>query len=484
MIFNQLKIQRRMLLGYAAPAVVYLGLAVLTYSIINQTFNTFKEVERVQNIIISNNNMLRGTEQMIRDLRGYIIKSDDVFLRGYQTGLKLAKTSASSVKPLIRMPEQSTRLSKMVELLNEYSTQANESIGLIKQNKKPEAIALFNKGKGTNFVKEFDELSRLFSDTEQNFLNQEMKEAKQNLIFLISSLVVGSVLLLIFDVVIAWFISSGIAQTINQAITAIAASSTEIAATVEEQERMATQQAASVNQTTTTMDELGASSRATAQQIESAAGEAKQALNLAGGGTKAVSQTLEAMATLKIKVTAMQGQIMQLSEQTDQIGNISTLVSDLANQTNMLALNAAVEAVRAGEHGKGFAVVAAEIRKLADQSKKSAEKINLLVADIQRAINSTVMVTDEGSKTVAAGVDIAQETAKAFAGVANAINNVVLSSQQISLNAKQQVIAIEQVVDAMNSLNQAAAQTASGISQTKVGTQKLNEAALELKAVV
>ena len=473
-----------MLIGYATPAFVYLGLAVLTYSTVNETFNTFKEVERVQNIIIANNNMSRGAEQMIRNLRGYIIKNDEFFLTDYQIGLKLANTSAKSVKPLIKIPEQLIKLNKMVELVDEYSGFSDEIISLIKQNKKTEASTLFNKGKGTKFVAQFYELSNLFGEIEQASLNKEMKKAQSNLSFLIASLVSGSVLLLLFDVVIAWFISSGIAQTINQAITAIATSSTEIAATVEEQERMATQQAASVNQTTTTMDELGASSRATAQQIENATSEAKEALNLAGGGTKAVEKTLEAMATLQMKVSGMQGQIMQLREQTDQIGNISNLVSDLANQTNMLALNAAVEAVRAGEHGKGFAVVAAEIRKLADQSKKSADKINLLVVDIQRAINSTVIVTDEGTKTVEAGVNIAEETAQAFVSVANAINNIVLSSQQISMNAKQQVIAIEQVVDAMNSLNQAAAETASGISQTKVGTQKLNEAALDLKAVV
>ena len=483
-MFNQLKIRSRMLIGYATPAVVYLGLAALTYSTVNEAFSTFKEVERVQNVIIANNDMSRGAEQMIRNLRGYIIKKDDFFLTDYQIGLNLASTSANSVKPLIKISEQSARLNKMVELVNEYADYSNRTISLIKQNKKAEAIALFNQGNATNFVKEFDRLSSIFSKTEQDFLKEKMKEAQASLSFLIVSLVCGSAILLLFDVVIAWFISSGIVKTINQAINAIATSSTEIAATVEEQERMATQQAASVNQTTTTMDELGASSRATAQQIESAATEAKEALNLAGGGTKAVGKTLEAMATLKIKVSAMQGQIMQLREQTDQIGNISTLVSDLANQTNMLALNAAVEAVRAGEHGKGFAVVAAEIRKLADQSKKSADKINLLVGDIQMAINSTVMVTEQGTKTVEAGVNIAEETAKAFVGVANAINNVVLSSQQISMNAKQQVIAIEQVVDAMNSLNQAAAETASGIGQTKVGTQKLNEAALDLKAVV
>lgn len=104
--------------------------------------------------------------------------------------------------------------------------------------------------------------------------------------------------------------------------------------------------------------------------------------------------------------------MVHLSEQANQIGSISQFVSDLANQTNMLALNSAVEAVRAGENGKGFSVVANEIRRLADQSQRSAEKIYVLVSEIQSAINSTVMVTEEGTKRVAAGVQIAQKQRK------------------------------------------------------------------------
>lgn len=94
------------------------------------------------------------------------------------------------------------------------------------------------------------------------------------------------------------------------------------------------------------------------------------------------------------------------------------------------------------------------------------------------------MVTDEGTKTVEDGVKIAEETASAFSGVTDAVNHVFLNSQQIALSAQQQAIAIQQVVDAMNALNLAARETASGISQTKVSTHQLNDAAQNLQAIV
>lgn len=482
---NNLNIRNKMLLGYLAPAAIYLGFPVVVIATTDQVLKTFQETERVQQVVGETTNISLGAEQMIRGLRGYLINKNNDFLTDFYSGAELALDSADKVEPTIQDPEQRIRLQRMRELVKQYYDGCNEDIvRLVLQNQTAKAIAVFNTYKYKNVVNEFLKVNREFRETELNLVNQKTKMTKEALSVLVSTLLVVSLLLVLFGAGMAWLISSGIIATIESAISSIASSSTEIAATVEEQERMASQQAASVNQTTTTMDELGASSRATSQQIETAVVQAMQALNLAGGGTKAVEQTLEAMASLKTKVQDIQGQIIELSEQTDHIGNISTLVSDFANQTNMLALNAAVEAVRAGDHGKGFGVVASEIRKLADRSKKSGAQINLLVADIQRAINSTVMVTDEGTKTVESGVNIASETAAAFAGVANAINNVVLSSQQISLNAKQQSIAIEQVVQAMNSLNQAAAQTACGISQTKVGTQKLNEAALDLKAVL
>ena len=214
-----------------------------------------------------------------------------------------------------------------------------------------------------------------------------------------------------------------------------------------ELENSLAQQASSVNQTTSTMDELSASSSASASQAEAAAAGTREVLSLVDGNQQTDNSQVYQESSLREKVGQIGEEIKHLSQQTQQIGMISTLVSELANQTNMLALNAAVEAVRAGEHGKGFGVVASEIRKLADQSKKSAERINALVQDIQKATNSTVKVTEEGRNIVES--------------VVAAVNNIATNSQQISLNAKQQAIAIQQVVTAMNELNQGAKQIAS-----------------------
>ncbi|OCR01826.1 chemotaxis protein [Oscillatoriales cyanobacterium USR001] len=295
-------------------------------------------------------------------------------------------------------------------------------------------------------------------------------------------------LLLIVAVLIAspvgFTFSRSVLTAFKQTLNAVITSSTEMAVAVEEQERIAAQQASAVNQTTITMEELNVSSKVAAEQAETAARGAKEVLNLATEGTKTVARSLNEMLNLKQKMIAMQTQIFQLSGQTNQIGNISSLVSDLANQTNMLALNAAIEAVRAGSHGQGFAIIATEIRKLADQSQKSATKINSLVENIQKAINSTEIVTADGMKTIEENANISQDTADTFGGVRSKIDEVTASAQSISLNAQQQAIAIQQVVEAMKILNTAATETASGISQIKIGTQNLQEVSLALKTLV
>ncbi|MEM9005977.1 MAG: methyl-accepting chemotaxis protein, partial [Cyanobacteria bacterium P01_F01_bin.86] len=230
-------------------------------------------------------------------------------------------------------------------------------------------------------------------------------------------------------IAIAW--GRQLVALMEKLTASISTSSQEMATTIAEQERVASQQATSVNETTTTMDELEASSRHAAEQANAAVEAARQAFKVSEVGAQAIGESLEEMFVLDQKVQTIAEQIVALSEQASQIGNISQMVIDFANQTNMLALNSSVEAVRAGEHGKGFNVVATEIRKLADQSQQSADKINVLVADIQKSVNATVMAAEEGTKTVKTNVRVAQRTEKAFEEIKDAVNQVVVNNQQV-----------------------------------------------------
>ncbi|MBE9145552.1 methyl-accepting chemotaxis protein [Planktothrix mougeotii] len=298
-------------------------------------------------------------------------------------------------------------------------------------------------------------------------------------IAVIVTLVIGG-----FFVFLGIILLKKLVNSILEVVGVVTSFSSQIVSTINEQERITNQQLSSVQETTVTMDELSASSQQSAQQAEGAVFGAQQALIRVEQGTTAIQKALQEMENLKIKVESIAEKIVQLSEQTHQIGSVSDVVSDLSNQTNMLALNAAVEAVRAGEHGKGFAVVASEIRKLSDASQKSSQKINTLVNDIQRMIQTTVVVTEEGTKNVESGVHVAHQTAQVFSDVSKSMEQIVESSQQIALTSKQQAVAIQQVNQAMNNLTRGANETALGVNQIKNGSAKLSDATHNLKEVL
>jgi methyl-accepting chemotaxis protein len=452
-IINQLRI----------TVVVLLLFAIFNLVTIYRQIDSMTSDGRIVNYA----GIVRGNTQRVVKLTVFEQNTDNIvsLLDKIIQGL----TKGDQELNLIRVDNQDFQ-SKMTQIEQAWS-QLKPTLIAYKANPNPQAKE--------RLLKESEEYWKLTNEavsSAESFTKQNVQASKNMAIILFVAN--------LFILVVIWNISQYIKSRLTRTINTLASSSSQISATIEQQERIASQQAASVNETTTTMDELEASCRQAAEQAKAALTAAQQALGLAQGGTQAVEETLEGMFTLEKKVGAIAEQIVYLSEQADQIGSISQLVSDLANKTNMLALNSSVEAVRAGEHGKGFSVVANEIRKLADQSEKSAEKISTLVSEIQSAINSTVMVTDEGTKTVATGVDTARKTNQAFAGVADAVNKVVLNNQQISLNLKQQVDAMQQIVEAMETVNKGAKETASGISQTKSGTEQLNEAALVLKRIV
>jgi methyl-accepting chemotaxis protein len=471
-------------LGYAIPVVVFAGSTSIVYTNANQVFEAFDKVETVQRTIIEVDRMVLAGTSMVANNRAYLLLRNEEFLKLYQDNWKDFKEAVDHLNEVITIPEQRQRFEQMQAIGEQFNEYQSRMSNLLIQGKTQEAFEIFNTGIGQKLIADFLKLNYEFSNTETARLAQENNQARNTLQNAINLLVLGAIISAITAIVIAWLISSLVSRKISQAINAIDQLSLEINNAVEQQEKFTSSQAISVNETTRTMDELGSSAQQASEQAETSTLGAKQVLNLAENGNQLVEQTLAEMGQMRDKVQAISQQITRLTEQSNQIGNISQLVGDLANQTNMLALNAAVEAVRAGEYGKGFSVVASEIRKLADESQKSANQINALVAEIKQSNTVTNVVTDAGIKSVENTVNLAQKTANSFSKMSGEIDNIVRSSQQISLNAKQQALAIQQVVETMNSLNENAQNSSRGMSQIKVGINKLNKASLKLKDIV
>src|SRR5207237_6717599 len=116
---------------------------------------------------------------------------------------------------------------------------------------------------------------------------------------------------------------------------------------------------------------------------------------------------VDGMGDIRSKVQTIAQDILALSEQTQQIGEITATVNDIADQSNLLALNAAIEAAKAGEQGKGFAVVASEVRNLAEQSKQATGKVRTILSDIQKATNAAVLPTEQGTSVAESGTGLA-----------------------------------------------------------------------------
>ncbi|HIK12456.1 MAG TPA: type IV pili methyl-accepting chemotaxis transducer N-terminal domain-containing protein [Oscillatoriaceae cyanobacterium M33_DOE_052] len=312
----------------------------------------------------------------------------------------------------------------------------------------------------------------------ENYSRQKIENLKMIFILLGASSII---------VLLALLIATQIIQIkLRLAIKTMAESSTEIAALIHQQEVVATRQEAAVKTTTNTMQNLKNFASNSVESATVAAKVAYQVIELAKTGNAIGENAAEQLQILQNKIESMHEECMDLSRKNVQISKVSILVKNLADQTNLLALNAAVEAARSNHHGgKGFTVVASEIRQLADESKKSADKISLLVTDIQVAINSAVSEFNELTKIVKQGLASANKsTIESFHTVVGVLSEVFDSSEQISNNAKEQANAIQEVVNTMNSLHLGASESTSGIRQAKNGIDQLKQVAVNLDEIV
>jgi methyl-accepting chemotaxis protein len=201
-------------------------------------------------------------------------------------------------------------------------------------------------------------------------------------------------------------------------------------------------------------------------------------------GRKAVDATIEGMTRIRRQMDSIAESIVKLSEQSQAIGAIIGAVNDMADQSNLLAVNASIEAAKAGEQGKGFAVVAQEVRNLAEQSKQATGQVRSILNDIQKAISSAVMATEQGGKVVEIGVKQSSEAGGSIRTLSESVSTSAQASVQIVAATNEQLVGMDQVAQAMESIKQASDQNVFGVRQVETAIHNLSSLGQNLKQMV
>ncbi len=257
---------------------------------------------------------------------------------------------------------------------------------------------------------------------------------------------------------------------IRDGVTLLGSTSREMGISVTQLSGTAIDAASAVGETTTTLEEVRRTSELARDRASEVSEAAQRSVEVSRLGQVATHETVKSIQGIQEQVESVANSIVKLSEQSQAISEIITVVDDLAEQSNLLAVNAAIEAAKAGEQGKGFSVVADEVRSLAVQSKEATGQVRTILSEVQSATSAAVMATEQAGKAV--DVTTAQSTkgGEAIRTLGETIDSASEAASQIAVSSQQQFAGVEQVTKAMESIKQ--------ISQENVAsTQQLEEAA-------
>jgi twitching motility protein PilJ len=234
---------------------------------------------------------------------------------------------------------------------------------------------------------------------------------------------------------------------------------------------------AAVNEMAVTIDQVSSNASESANVAERSVG-------IANAGSEVVQNTIQGMDNIREQIQETSKRIKRLGESSQEIGDIVSLINDIADQTNILALNAAIQASMAGDAGRGFAVVADEVQRLAERSSAATRQIEALVKTIQSDTNEAVISMEQTTAEVVRGARLAQDAGTALEEIETVSQELAELIQNISNAARQQASSAGHISNTMNVIQDITMQTSSGTTATAESIGNLSDMTNELRESV
>lgn len=280
---------------------------------------------------------------------------------------------------------------------------------------------------------------------------------------------------------------SNIAQLfrqIREAVSSTVSASTQISNASEQLAAGTHEQATQSSEVASAVDELSRTIVENAASAAQTANVARQSGQVAQQGGDVVRQTVDKIGQIATMVEQSAQTVEQLVASSEQIGEVISVIDNIAAQTSLLALNATIEAARAGEHGKGFAVVADEVRKLAASTTAATQQITTTIKTIQSETGAVVKAMQGGTIEVRSGIALADEAGKALESIVTETQGTVDLINQIAAASEEQSVTSEEITRSVESISRISEESAHGVSEIARSAEQLNHLMNELHTLV
>jgi len=269
---------------------------------------------------------------------------------------------------------------------------------------------------------------------------------------------------------------AGIVRSIRASTEELAKESRELSVSAGEISLAARNQAESSAASAAAIEQLTVSINEVSEIALTTEVNSRETADLAGRGGDVVRLAAQKIENIAASVHDSTGRIQSLVARSQEIGKITLVIKEIADQTNLLALNAAIEAARAGEQGRGFAVVADEVRKLAERTTQATTEISVMVEAIQEDTKQTVLAMENATPLVKQGQELALQATGVLDDIQRQATDSLSKAQEVANATKAQAITANEIAGHVENI-------ASMTEETNAATQSNSAAANELNVL-